>query len=279
MTITLAVGCWLLAVSFLFEKSNRFPCFFAEQKNIRICLIFCLFFVLSGLSAQTPTPSDTNRAGFLLRTTLYRPGDHNSKNYRIPAIVTAGDGSLVVATDKRKYNDSDLPESRIALSATVAPAPTVNDSDGDDTDSFDTDDSDNSVTYGSGEASGAFMWPLPHTHNITSEMGWRWGRMHNGIDIAGGGDYGMPFVAADGGEVIWAGNDGGGYGNYVMIDHGNGYMTVYGHASELNCYAGQTVSQGDVIGFVGSTGNSTGPHLHFEIRYNGEYQDPLNYVC
>ena len=110
MTITLAVGCWLLAVSFLFEKSNRFPCFFAEQKNIRICLIFCLFFVLSGLSAQTPTPSDTNHAGFLLRTTLYRPGDHNSKNYRIPAIVTAGDGSLVVATDKRKYNDIDLPE-------------------------------------------------------------------------------------------------------------------------------------------------------------------------
>ena len=110
MTITLAVGCWLLAVSFLFEKSNRFPCFFAEQKNIRICLIFCLFFVLSGLSAQTPTPSDTNRADFLLRTTLYRPGDHNSKNYRIPAIVTAGDGSLVVATDKRKYNDIDLPE-------------------------------------------------------------------------------------------------------------------------------------------------------------------------
>ena len=153
------------------------------------------------------------------------------------------------------------------------------DSDDDDTDSFDTDDSDGYVTYGSGEASGAFMWPLPHTHNITSEMGWRWGRMHNGIDIAGGGDYGMPFVAADGGEVIWAGNDGGGYGNYVMIDHGNGYMTVYGHASELNCYAGQTVSQGDVIGFVGSTGNSTGPHLHFEIRYNGEYQDPLNYVC
>lgn len=123
-----------------------------------------------------------------------------------------------------------------------------------------------------------FIWPLPHTHNITSLMGERWGRMHNGIDIAGGDDYGQPFVAADGGTVVWAGNDGGGYGNYVMIDHGNGYMTVYGHASELACSTGDYVSQGDVIGYVGSTGNSTGPHLHFEIRLDGDYQDPLNYV-
>ena len=122
------------------------------------------------------------------------------------------------------------------------------------------------------------MWPVPHTHNITSYMEWRWGRMHNGIDIAGGGDYGQPFVAADGGTVIWSGDDGGGYGNYVMIDHGNGYITVYGHASELACSTGDYVSQGQTIGYIGSTGNSTGPHLHFEIRLNGDYQDPLGYV-
>ena len=129
-----------------------------------------------------------------------------------------------------------------------------------------------------GESTGSFMWPVPHTHSITSYMEWRWGRMHNGIDIAGGGDYGQPFVAADGGTVVWAGDDGGGYGNYVMIDHGNGYMTVYGHACELACSTGDYVSQGQVIGYIGSTGNSTGPHLHFEVRLDGEYQDPLNYV-
>ena len=63
-----------------------------------------------------------------------------------------------------------------------------------------------------------------------------------------------------------------------MIDHGNGYVTVYGHASELCCSVGQQVSQGETIGLIGSTGNSTGPHLHFEVRLNGEYQNPLNYV-
>ncbi len=130
----------------------------------------------------------------------------------------------------------------------------------------------------SGSSTGGFIWPFPHTHNITSLMEWRWGRMHNGIDIAGGDDYGQPIIAADSGVVTFSGNDGGGYGNYVMIDHGNGYMTVYGHASELACSTGQYVNQGDTIAYAGSTGNSTGPHLHFEIRLNGEYQDPLNYV-
>ena len=138
--------------------------------------------------------------------------------------------------------------------------------------------SSTSSSSGSGSASGSFIWPVSHTHNITSYMEWRWGRMHNGLDIAGGDDYGQPFMASDGGTVVWSGDDGGGYGNYVMIDHGNGYMTVYGHASSLACSTGDYVSQGQVIGYVGSTGNSTGPHLHFEIRLNGEYQDPLNYV-
>lgn len=131
---------------------------------------------------------------------------------------------------------------------------------------------------GFGVSTGNFIWPLPHTHSISSYMEWRWGRMHNGIDIAGGGDYGMPIIASDGGTVIWSGDDGGGYGNYVMIDHGNGYTTVYGHASSLACSTGDYVSQGQTIAYVGSTGNSTGPHLHFEIRSNGEYLDPLGFV-
>ena len=129
-----------------------------------------------------------------------------------------------------------------------------------------------------GEASGSFIWPLPYTHNITSHFEWRWGRMHQGVDIADGDVYGQPIIAADGGKVTWSGNDGGGYGNYVMIDHGNGLMTVYGHASELACSTGDYVAKGETIAYVGSTGNSTGPHLHFEIRVNGEQVNPLEYV-
>ena len=126
--------------------------------------------------------------------------------------------------------------------------------------------------------SGSFIWPFPHTHSITSLFEWRWGRMHQGIDIAGGSDYGQPIIAADEGKVTWAGNDGGGYGNYVMIDHGNGYMTVYAHACEVACSTGDYVSQGDVIAYCGSTGNSTGPHVHFEVRVDGTQVDPLGYV-
>ena len=147
-----------------------------------------------------------------------------------------------------------------------------------ESDNSDSSEGTSSSASGSGSSTGSFIWPAPHTHSITSYMEWRWGRMHNGIDIAGGGDYGQPIIASDGGTVVFSGNDGGGYGNYVMIDHGNGYMTVYGHASELACSTGEYVSQGQTIAYIGSTGNSTGPHLHFEIRLNGEYMDPTNYV-
>lgn len=127
-------------------------------------------------------------------------------------------------------------------------------------------------------ASGSFIWPLPYTHNITSDFGTRWGRLHGGLDISAGGVYGQEIVAADSGTVILAGNQGDGYGNYVIIDHGNGYKTLYGHMSSVAAYTGQQVAQGEVIGYVGSTGNSTGPHLHFEIRVNDVQTDPLGYV-
>jgi murein DD-endopeptidase MepM/ murein hydrolase activator NlpD len=133
-------------------------------------------------------------------------------------------------------------------------------------------------TSASGSSSGQFIWPLPYTHTLTSNFEWRWGRMHWGIDISDGGVYGQPIIAADGGTVTFAGNTGGGYGNFVIIDHGNGYQTIYGHASELAVTTGQSVAQGDTIAYVGSTGNSTGPHLHFEIVENGEKVDPLNFV-
>lgn len=126
--------------------------------------------------------------------------------------------------------------------------------------------------------SGSFIWPLPYSHAVSSEFGYRWGSLHAGIDIADSGIYGQEIVASDNGTVILAADINDGYGNYVIIDHGNGYKTVYAHCSSLAVYEGQTVVQGETIGYVGSTGNSTGPHLHFEIRENDVQLDPLGFV-
>ena len=93
-----------------------------------------------------------------------------------------------------------------------------------------------------------------------------------GVDL--GTVEGGPIYAADGGTVIYAGAIGGGYGIMVMIDHGTGYQTLYAHLSAVNVSCGQGVSQGQVIGYGGSTGNSTGAHLHFELRYGGGYVNP-----
>lgn len=127
--------------------------------------------------------------------------------------------------------------------------------------------------------SGAMIWPI--TGPITSEFGWRnhplFGgqRFHSGIDI--GGDYGMPIHAAQGGIVSHAGWIDG-YGNTVMIEHGGGIVTLYGHNESLAVSVGQNVNQGDVIAYCGSTGNSTGPHCHFEVRSGGEPVSPFNYL-
>lgn len=110
---------------------------------------------------------------------------------------------------------------------------------------------------------------------LTSGFGMRQGRRHTGIDI--GGEDGAEIHAADGGCVVFAGWADG-YGNYVVIDHKNGYQTAYGHCSALLVAEGEAVMQGQIIAYMGSTGNSTGPHLHFEIKENGEYRDPLDYV-
>ena len=117
-----------------------------------------------------------------------------------------------------------------------------------------------------------FLWPMPGYDYITCDFG----SGHRGIDIAGKGIYGEPITAADGGTVTYSAwmNS---YGYCVFIDHGNGYTTRYAHASALNCTAGDTVIPGQTIAYVGSTGNSTGPHLHFEILYDGVLQDPFDY--
>jgi murein DD-endopeptidase MepM/ murein hydrolase activator NlpD len=125
---------------------------------------------------------------------------------------------------------------------------------------------------------GDFVWPANGPK--TSDYGWRvhpifgTSRFHAGIDIGAG--YGAAIVAADSGVVVSAGWMGG-YGNATVIDHGGGLATLYGHQSSLSVSAGQSVSRGQVIGAVGSTGYSTGPHLHFEVRVNGATRDPMDY--
>ena len=129
-------------------------------------------------------------------------------------------------------------------------------------------------------AAGSYAWPCPSCYTITSNYGYRYlelygyTRLHAGTDI--GAQYGAEVTAAAAGNVTIA-TYGSGYGNYVMIAHADGSVTLYGHMSSLAVSAGQTVSQGDVIGYVGSTGNSTGPHLHFEVRINGSPVDPMQY--
>jgi len=122
-------------------------------------------------------------------------------------------------------------------------------------------------------SSSGLVWPV--SGPVTSGYGWRWGRMHEGIDIAV--PTGTPVVAAASGRVIVAGWMGG-YGNLVVVDHGGGLATAYGHNSSFAVGSGSTVSQGQTIAYAGSTGNSTGPHVHFEVRVNGSPVDPLGYL-
>jgi murein DD-endopeptidase MepM/ murein hydrolase activator NlpD len=124
---------------------------------------------------------------------------------------------------------------------------------------------------GAPSASG-FIWPV--SGPVTSGYGWRWGRMHEGIDI--GAPCGTPIRAAASGTIVYAGWMDG-YGNIVIIDHGGGIGTAYGHQSAIYV-GGGSVSQGQTIGAVGSTGHSTGCHLHFEVRVNGTPVDPLGYL-
>jgi murein DD-endopeptidase MepM/ murein hydrolase activator NlpD len=129
-----------------------------------------------------------------------------------------------------------------------------------------------STGSGTPSASG-FIWPVNGT--VVSGFGWRGDRMHEGIDITA--SSGTPIWAAAAGTVIWA-SWRGGYGNCVVVDHGNGLATLYAHASSVLVSVGQSVSQGETVALVGSTGNSSGPHLHFEVRVNGTAVDPLGYL-
>jgi murein DD-endopeptidase MepM/ murein hydrolase activator NlpD len=118
-----------------------------------------------------------------------------------------------------------------------------------------------------------FIWPVHGV--VTSGFGWRWGRLHAGIDIAVAS--GTPVVAAASGTVVIAGWLGG-YGNLVVVDHGNGIATAYGHNSAVTVGYGEYVVQGQLIAYSGSTGHSTGPHVHFEVRIGGAPVDPFGYL-
>lgn len=134
-----------------------------------------------------------------------------------------------------------------------------------------------------------FVWPVPRYYSVVSPFGEDRGYTHKGIDISGGGILGARVIAAGDGKVIQSNNScihnwgksgscgcGGGYGNFVLIDHGNGKQTLYGHLSDAVVSTGEKVKKGQTIGYVGSTGWSTGAHLHFECRLNGAHYNPMS---
>lgn len=122
------------------------------------------------------------------------------------------------------------------------------------------------------KSSRMFAWPVSGAR-ITSSYGQRWGRTHEGTDMVGG----RTIMASAAGKVVFAGRKGT-YGNAVIVDHGNGYQTLYGHMSSISVRSGQSVGQGSKLGIMGSTGRSTGTHLHFEIRKNGAQLNPMKYL-
>lgn len=164
-----------------------------------------------------------------------------------------------------------------------------NNSSSDNNNSNTTPSTDNNNNSG-GNSSAGFTWPCPGFYTISSGYESRWGTFHGALDIAGGND-GAAVVASRGGTVVVAVSGcphnygkssscgcGGGYGNYVVIQHDGTYSTLYGHMASLTVSVGDTVSQGQTIGYVGSTGFSTGAHLHFEVRVNGSKVNPADYL-
>ena len=124
-----------------------------------------------------------------------------------------------------------------------------------------------------GEGSGKFIWPVVSA-KVSSGYGKRWGRQHKGIDLTSSK---KTVLAADHGKVVLAGKNGD-YGNTVIIDHNNGYKTLYAHLSKIDVKKGDIVEKGDKIGVMGNTGRSTGVHLHFEVIVNGVNKNPMSYL-
>jgi len=160
---------------------------------------------------------------------------------------------------------------------------------GDDTNNSETADNETDNQNQDGESdnnntqtvsSSQFIWPAPSCGYITNDFGYQGEKLHKGIDISGGGVEGQPILAAASGYVTSVVFDysGENYGCYLIIDHGNGYQTLYAQCSDIYVSSGAYVEQGETVAAVGSTGDATGPHLHFEIISNGEYVNPTNYL-
>jgi murein DD-endopeptidase MepM/ murein hydrolase activator NlpD len=135
--------------------------------------------------------------------------------------------------------------------------------------------------YGSGSnpvvplGSGNYMWPVPSSRKISSKFGPRWGRHHDGIDIPA--KLGTHILATNSGVVVYSGSKLGGYGNLIVISHADGFFSVYAHAKKSFVRKGSRVHRGQVIAQVGTTGRSTGPHLHFEIRTSERPYNPVTF--
>jgi murein DD-endopeptidase MepM/ murein hydrolase activator NlpD len=120
---------------------------------------------------------------------------------------------------------------------------------------------------------GSFVWPVPSNHSVS---GYDYTEIHQALDI--GGQIGAGVVAADSGVVVYAGWSNFGYGNLLVLDHGNGWQTAYAHLNSVGATCGQSVMQGGTVATLGNSGNSTGPHLHFEMKFNGANANPHDFV-
>lgn len=132
------------------------------------------------------------------------------------------------------------------------------------------------IPPGVGIKSGELLWPVPSSGRVSSPFGERWGKMHEGMDISA--RAGAKILAAQNGVVVYSGSDLGGYGKITVISHPGGYFTVYAHARKLYVSKGEKVHRGQVIAEVGSTGRSTGNHLHFEVRVDSRPLNPKEFL-
>lgn len=190
---------------------------------------------------------------------------------------TASDTDSKKASEKTTDSDTDKTADTKSAESTSSAAEDKSSDTSTDT-STDTDTSASSASTKS--QSSSFIWPAPSCTVITNEFGYQGEKLHKGIDISGSSVEGQPILAAASGYVTTVVIDYGteNYGCYLIIDHGNGYQTLYAQCSDIYVAPGTYVEQGETVAAVGSTGNATGPHLHFEIIENGEYVNPTNYL-
>ena len=210
--------------------------------------------------------------------------DERAEQEEYRQVLQAQDDTLQVALSQRETQiaeiNADIEKAKQEEAARDAEIQKLNDQINSMVSSGQASSTTSQASSGPIQSTGSMIWPAI-SRTITSEYGTRfhpiqkvW-KTHTGLDI--GASYGTPIAAADSGRVVLAGWNGG-YGKCIMVDHGSGLSTLYGHCSSIAVSVGQTVSQGQTIGYVGSTGNSTGPHLHFEVRINGATTNPHAYV-